>query len=147
MSTIEGLVRHFHEHFGLPIGDTSRTTNKLRRDLIEQEAGELTEAIDAYDADPTVDNLCKVAHEAADVLFAVVGTNLTLGIDTDTAARQLLTSLLTRQGTDGNGKVVKGSHYVPPEMRPALLAQRCDCHEPHHQRGGPGCAHYFSMGG
>jgi NTP pyrophosphatase (non-canonical NTP hydrolase) len=119
-SAPETFVRLFHEHFGLPIGDTSRTTNKLRRDLIEQEAGELTEAIDAYDADPTPDNLAKVAHEGVDVLFAVIGTNLTLGIDTDRAAYQVFLSLMTRQGADETGKVRKGPNYVPPDMRPAL---------------------------
>lgn len=124
MSAIEDMVRHFHEHFGLPIGDTSRTTNRLRRVLIEQEAIELSRAIEDYDADPSEENLCAVAHEAADVLFAVVGTNLTLGIDTDVAARQVLASLLTREGADATGKVRKGSNYVPPDMRPALLAER-----------------------
>lgn len=141
---VEHLVRDFHVHFGLPIGDTSRTTNKLRRDLIEQEARELTEAIDAYDADPTEANLAKVAHEGADVLFAVVGTNLTLGIDTDQAAIAVYHSLMTRQGANEHGKVVKGPHYVPPDMTAALP---CDCGTPTHQRGGPGCFYYFSMGG
>lgn len=122
MNLIERLVRDFHVHFGLPIGDTSRTTNKLRADLITQEARELTDAIAEYDADPSPENLAKVAHEGADVLFAVVGTNLTLGIDTDAAVLAVYHSLMTRQGADEHGKVVKGPHYVPPDMTPALLA-------------------------
>jgi NTP pyrophosphatase (non-canonical NTP hydrolase) len=116
----EQLVRRFHEHFGLPIGDTSRSTNKLRWELVEQEAAELVEALKAFDADPTLATLGDVAHEGADVLFAVVGTNLTLGIDTDAAAYQVFRSLMTRSHADPDGKVRKGPNYVPPDMRPAL---------------------------
>lgn len=116
----EELVRRFHEHFGLPIGDTSRSTNRLRWELVEQEATELVDALKAFDAEPTVDTLGAVAHEGADVLFAVVGTNLTLGIDTDRAAYQVFRSLMTRSHADPDGKVRKGPGYVPPDMRPAL---------------------------
>jgi hypothetical protein len=106
----EELVRRFHEHFGLPIGDASRSTNRLRWELVEQEATELADALRAYDAEP----------KGADVLFAVVGTNLTLGIDTDRAAYQVFRSLMTRSHADPDGKVRKGPGYVPPDMRPAL---------------------------
>lgn len=116
----EQLVRRFHEHFGLPIGNTSRSTNKLRWELVEQEAGELIEALKAFDADPSPQNLCDVAHEGADVLFAVIGTNLTLGIDTDRAAYQVFLSLLTRSHADPDGKVRKGPNYRPPDMLPAI---------------------------
>jgi NTP pyrophosphatase (non-canonical NTP hydrolase) len=116
----EELVRRFHEHFGLPIGDTSRSTNKLRWELVEQESTELVDALKAFDADPSPQNLCDVAHEGADVLFAVIGTNLTLGIDTDRAAYQVFLSLLTRSHADPDGKVRKGPNYRPPDMRPAI---------------------------
>lgn len=121
MPDIAALVRAFHVHFKLPIGNTSQTTNALRAKLVEQETTELLEALAAYDADPTAANLAKVAHEGTDVMFAVVGTFLTLGIDTDQAAYRVFLSLMTRQGADPTGKVVKGPDYAPPDMTSAIL--------------------------
>lgn len=114
------MVRAFHAHFGLPIGDTSRTTNEVRIRLVQQESVELVEALKMFDADPTSANLCAVAHESADVLFAVYGTALTLNYDADEAARQVFLANLTRQGADATGKVVKGPNYVPPDLRSAI---------------------------
>lgn len=109
------LVRDFHEKFGLPIDDTTRASDDLRISLIREEAKELTDAIESGDR-------AAIAKEAADLLIAVHGTGITMGIDLDAAVRLVHGSNMTKLDENGRpavsltGKVLKGWNYEPPDM-------------------------------
>ncbi len=115
------MVREFHEAFGLPINDTTRTLNRLRADLIREEAREAADAIE--DGTPE-----QWAQELADLAIVVYGAALTLGIDLDRAVSLVHAPNMTKLGLDGkpvmraDGKVLKGPGYVAPDMAAALRA-------------------------
>ena len=119
-SEAAALVRKFHEAFGLPIHDRTRTLNKLRADLIREEAREAADAIETKSREAW-------AKELADLVIVTYGAALTMGIDLDEAVRSVHTSNMSKLGDDGkpvmreDGKVLKGPNYVPPDMSPALL--------------------------
>lgn len=114
------LVRKFHEAFGLPIHDRTRTLNKLRADLIREEAREAADAIETQSRPAW-------AKELADLAIVTYGAALTMGIDLDEAVRLVHASNMSKLGDDGkpvmreDGKVLKGPNYVPPDMSSALL--------------------------
>lgn len=114
------MVRQFHQAFGLPIGDTSRTYNKLRADLVHEEAKEAADAIEHGEPEDW-------AKELADLVIVAYGAALTMGIDLDLAVRLVHESNMTKLGPDGrpvmreDGKVLKGPNYVPPDVTPAVL--------------------------
>jgi predicted HAD superfamily Cof-like phosphohydrolase len=113
------MVREFHVAFGLPINDATRTLNKLRADLIREEAGETAEAVESGDLE-------HMAKELADLAYVVHGAALTLGIDLDRAVAEVHRSNMSKL-VDGkpvmrpDGKVLKGSNYQPPDMSGALI--------------------------
>lgn len=115
-------VREFHVAFGLPINDTTRTLNKLRADLIREEAEETAEAVESGDLE-------HMAKELADLAYVVYGAALTLGIDLDRAIAEVHWSNMSKL-VDGkpvmrpDGKVLKGPNYRPPDMRAAVQALR-----------------------
>lgn len=114
------LVREFHEAFGLPINDATRTLNKLRADLIREEGREAATALEAGPPEAW-------AKELADLVIVTYGAALTLGIDLDEAVRLVHASNMSKLGYDGkpvmrpDGKVLKGPNYEPPDMTSALL--------------------------
>lgn len=114
------LVREFHEAFGLPINDTSKTLNKLRADLIREEGREAATALEVGPPEAW-------AKELADLVIVACGAALTLGIDLDRAVQLVHASNMSKLGPDGrpvmrpDGKVLKGPNYVPPDMSSALL--------------------------
>lgn len=129
------LVREFHEAFGLPINDTTRTSNKLRAELIREEAREAAEAIEQGDA-------LQWAKELADLAIVTYGAALTFGIDLDAAVRLVHDSNMSKLGDDGrpvmraDGKVLKGPRYRPPDMTtvvppaaPQAPAEPTECKE------------------
>jgi predicted HAD superfamily Cof-like phosphohydrolase len=108
------LVSEFHTALGLPVNDTTRTLNKLRADLIREEAGELADAVEAND-------YLGMAKESADVLYVTYGTALTHGYDLDAAMEAVHESNMTKL-VDGkpimreDGKVLKGPNYRAPDL-------------------------------
>lgn len=112
-------MREFHEAFGLPINDTTRTLDKLRADLIREEAREAADAIELGDQEAR-------AKELADLVIVAYGAAVTFGIDLDEAIRLVHISNMSKLGTDGkpvmreDGKVLKGPNYLPPDMTTAL---------------------------
>lgn len=107
-------VREFHVAFDLPINDTTRTLNKLRADLIREEAAETAEAVESG-------GLEHIAKELADLAYVVYGAALTLGINLDEAIVRVHASNMSKL-VDGkpvmrdDGKVLKGPNYLPPNM-------------------------------
>lgn len=122
MSTPAEMVREFHVAFGLPIGDTTRTFNELRAKLIREEAGEAADAIE-------FEGLPAMAKELADLVIVAYGAALTMGIDLDRAVALVHASNMSKLGDDGrpvmrgDGKVLKGPNYRPPNMGSAVPAQ------------------------
>lgn len=113
-------VREFHVAFGLPINDTTRTHNKLRAELIREEAAEAAEALESGDLE-------HIAKELADGVIVHYGAALTLGIDLDAAIAAVHASNMSKlvDGKPvmrGDGKVLKGSSYRPPDMSRCVLA-------------------------
>jgi predicted HAD superfamily Cof-like phosphohydrolase len=104
----------------LPIGDTTRTLNKLRADLIREEGREAGEALESGDLEHT-------AKELADLVYVAYGAAVTLGIDLDRAVAEVHRSNMSKL-VDGrpvmraDGKVLKGPNYQPPDMSACVPA-------------------------
>lgn len=113
-----GLVLEFHRAFDLPVGDASRTYNKLRADLIREEAKEAADALEDL-------GLVEQAKELADLVYVAYGAAVTLGIDLDHAVRLVHAANMSKL-VDGkpvmreDGKVLKGPNYAAPDMAPAV---------------------------
>lgn len=113
-------VREFHVAFNLPIGDSTRTLNKLRADLIREEGREAATALEVGDLE-------HIAKELADLVYVTYGAALTLGIDLDAAVTAVHESNMSKL-VDGkpvmrpDGKVLKGHNYRPPDMARCVLA-------------------------
>jgi predicted HAD superfamily Cof-like phosphohydrolase len=122
-ATPQRMVREFHEAFELPIGSepslTAATTNALRLALIDEEVGELHEAVAKGD-------LIAVADALADITYVVYGAADTWGFDLDAVIREVHRSNMTKLGDDGkairreDGKVLKGKNYDPPRIAEIL---------------------------
>lgn len=116
---VMAAVREFHKAFNLPINDTTRTLNKLRADLIREEAREAADAIEGEGREAW-------AKELADLVIVAYGAALTFGIDLDRAVHLVHASNMSKLGTDGkpvmreDGKVLKGPNYLPPDMTSVL---------------------------
>lgn len=118
-SFIAGMVWEFHDSFGLPIGDATRSLNKLRADLIREEAKEAADALEC-------EGLQQVAKELADLVIVAYGAALTMGIDLDKALLKVHESNMSKL-VDGkpvmrpDGKVLKGPNYLPPDMSRCVM--------------------------
>lgn len=123
-SRIAGQVAEFHRSFDLPIATAASAhvgeeQARLRQALIDEETGELREAVAAGD-------LIEVADALADIVYVAYGTALVYGIDLDAVLDAVHTSNMTKLGADGlpvrraDGKVLKGPGYRPPAIATAL---------------------------
>ena len=89
--------------------------NKLRIDLIKEELGELTEAMNNND-------LLEVADALTDILYVTYGAGHAFGIDLDKCFDEVQNSNMSKLGVDGNpiynesGKVMKGPKYFKPDL-------------------------------
>jgi phosphoribosyl-ATP pyrophosphohydrolase len=119
VSDTERNVLDFHRKYGFAICDTSSTRNKLRADLIMEEAEEACGAILANDRPA-------MAKELGDLSIVTYGAAITHGLDLDLAIYLVHQSNMTK--TPGNlrddGKLLKGPDYQPPDMTPALEPPR-----------------------
>ncbi|MCS5714592.1 nucleoside triphosphate pyrophosphohydrolase family protein [Herbiconiux sp. CPCC 205716] len=121
------LVAEFHHAFDLPVSNRPQRVlpfglADLRVDLLEEEVGELREAVEAS-------NLTKIADALGDILYVTYGAALTWGVDLDAVLREIHRSNMTKLGSDGkpilrhDGKVLKPDGYTPPNIERALLDQ------------------------
>ncbi|MYY07680.1 hypothetical protein GT204_01900 [Streptomyces sp. SID4919] len=124
-----GFVREFHRAFGLETGsvptEVPPTLAAHRHDLLAEEVAEVAEvAVDGP--------LDKIAHELADVVYIAYGTALVHGIDLDQVIAEIHRANMTKLGPDGtprvraDGKVLKGDHYVAPDVSAVLRGQGWD---------------------
>jgi len=89
--------------------------NKLRLDLIKEELGELTEAMNNKD-------LLEVADALTDILYVTYGAGHAFGIDLDKCFEEVQNSNMSKLGENGEpiynefGKVMKGPNYFRPDL-------------------------------
>ena len=90
-------------------------TNNLRVDLIKEELGELTKAMDEKD-------LLEVADALTDILYVTYGAGHAFGINLDMCFDEVQNSNMSKLGEDGKpiyneaGKVMKGPNYFKPDL-------------------------------
>ena len=89
--------------------------NKLRLDLIKEELGELTAAMENKD-------LLEVADALTDILYVTYGAGHAFGIDLDKCFNEVQNSNMSKLDENGkpiyndSGKVMKGPNYFKPNL-------------------------------
>jgi predicted HAD superfamily Cof-like phosphohydrolase len=116
----------FHSMYGMPIEETPRLLEperaELRVKLIEEELGELIDALEAGD-------IVEAADALGDLIYVVNGMAIEMGINLDHVVRVIQVSNETKLGEDGkpiyreDGKVLKGPNYEPPKIEDELRRQ------------------------
>src|SRR5262249_26226650 len=97
-------------------------TRSLRERLIQEEFGELKEAMGKRD-------LAAIAKELADLLYVVYGTAVSYGIDMGPVFREVHRSNMSKIGgyKREDGKWVKPPTYSPAAIEPILMKQQDLC--------------------
>ena len=91
----------------------------LRLDLINEEVGELCEAVER-------DDMTEIADALTDILYVTYGMGAALGIDLDKCFEEVHRSNMSKLGEDGkpmyreDGKVLKSKNYSPPDLTSVL---------------------------
>ena len=119
MSNFES-VRKFMKTFGQEVKEKaefpSDKITSLRYDLIEEELGELKDAIEKKD-------IKEVADALTDILYVTYGAGHAFGINLDKCFQEVQNSNMSKLGDDGkpiyneNGKVMKGPKYFKPDLK------------------------------
>ncbi len=123
-SRIAGQVGDFHRAYDLPVAWTPCAAipgeqATLRQSLIDEETGELRDAVAAGD-------IVAIADALADIVYVAYGTACVYGIDLDAVLDEVHASNMTKLGADGfpvrrpDGKVLKGPDYRPPDIAGVL---------------------------
>jgi len=115
-------VRDFHEKFGAVVGDSKSPVDPsitaLRKKLIDEEHDELQDALDA-------NNYEYIAKEAADLIYVILGTMVSYGIDINPIWDAVHASNMQKIG-GGNrpdGKVLKPAGWKAPNIAAILASQ------------------------
>lgn len=122
MTDEQRMVAEFHETFDIAVETVPRVpdeaTRSLRVRLIQEEFGELQEALGQRDA-------AAVAKELADLLYVVYGTAVSCGIDMEPVFREVHRSNMSKVGGHkrADGKWVKPPTYSPARIEPILASQ------------------------
>lgn len=132
--SIESKVRNFHRVFGHPVNEVPallpRKRALLRYDMIQEEAGELLDAVAAED-------LVEIADALADIVWLCYGAAAEYGITLDDVLAEVDRSNLSKLDENGEailagpndpdglpeGKIKKGPNYSPPQIAPILEEQ------------------------
>jgi NTP pyrophosphatase (non-canonical NTP hydrolase) len=123
-------VQAFHASFGQTVGDyenpdvhIGEADRELRFALIDEEFGELRWAMENG-------NLAETADACADLIYVVLGTAVTCGIDLEFIWEEVQRSNMEK--TTGpmlpNGKKGKPDGWTPPDITSALGLQRAWWH-------------------
>ena len=112
-------VGTFMKTFGQEVKEksslSSNKINKLRLDLIEEELGELKEAMKNND-------LLEVADALTDILYVTYGAGHAFGINLDKCFEEVQNSNMSKLDAAGEpiyndvGKVMKGPNYFKPDL-------------------------------
>ena len=119
MSNFES-VKKFMQTFGQEVKEKAEFPNdritSLRLELIQEELGELKEAIDKKD-------IKEVADALTDILYVTYGAGHAFGINLDKCFEEVQNSNMSKLGDDGKpiynekGKVMKGPNYFKPDLK------------------------------
>lgn len=115
----QAKVREFHEAFGAVVGNTPGVRDQdLRGSLMREELEETCQAL--ADGD-----LVEVADGLADLLYVVLGTAVSCGIDLSPIFDEVHISNMSKRngGMRVDGKIMKGPGFKPPRIRELLIAQ------------------------
>ena len=122
MRKAQQAVQQFHEAFGATIANAptlpSEADKILRMKLIDEEVTELHDAFEDED-------LVEVADAIGDLLYVVLGTAVTCGIDIEPVFEEIHRSNMTKRGghKSETGKWIKPSTYEPAVIAPILDRQ------------------------
>ena len=140
----EALVRRFHRLYGLPIRTDGpgleRESLHMRMSLIAEEFAELVGAVYGAGARARVEaayaravadddgerDTAAAADALADLVYVVYGMALETGIDLAAVLAEVQRSNMSKLGADGrpvyrgDGKVLKGPDYFPPDVAGVL---------------------------
>jgi predicted HAD superfamily Cof-like phosphohydrolase len=125
MTNEQAMVTEFHHTFDIVVNSTPTLpdpkTTQLRVRLIEEEFGELQEALAKAE-------LPAIAKELADLLYVVYGTAASYGIDMEPVFREVHRSNMSKVGGHkrADGKWVKPAHYSPASIEPIVTAQAAE---------------------
>lgn len=118
----QAMVAEFHRKFDITLRDAPAVpddaTRELRVRLIDEEFGELKEALAKQD-------LIGIAKELADLLYVVYGTAVSYGIEMGPVFQEVHRSNLSKVGgyKRADGKWVKPPTYSPAQLEPILAEQ------------------------
>lgn len=95
----------------------SPEVRKARLAFIQEELKELEQAFDE-------ENIIKVYDALIDLMYVVLGTNVSCGLPPDAGWDEVHRSNMTKivDGIIKNGKVQKGPNYQPPHLLPLIHA-------------------------
>jgi predicted HAD superfamily Cof-like phosphohydrolase len=118
----EQMLREFHTtlsvHGGLapasPTSDIPGWVRDLRLMLLDEEVGELREAMLRGDIE-------KIADGIADIVYVAIGTAVPYGIPFDAVFREVHRSNMTKTNDPNLGKLVKGPGYEAPRIAEILV--------------------------
>ena len=119
MSNFES-VKKFMKTFGQEVKEKAEFPNdkitSLRFELIQEELGELKDALDKKD-------IKEVADALTDILYVTYGAGHAFGINLDKCFEEVQNSNMSKLGKDGKpiynekGKVLKGPNYFEPDLK------------------------------
>ena len=124
---VENFMRVFNQEVKDEVDWPDAETMELRIDLIEEELGELKDAI--LSADGT---LVDVADALTDLLYVVYGAGHSFGIDLDKCFAEVHRSNMSKLGEDGkpiyreDGKVLKGKNFSEPNLKGIVSTAETD---------------------
>ena len=113
------FMKTFGQEIKLKSSLSSDKINSLRIGLIEEELGELKQAIEQK-------NLLEVVDALTDILYVTYGAGHAFGIDLDECFHEVHRSNLSKLGEDfkpikrEDGKVLKPDTYSPPDLKTVL---------------------------
>lgn len=117
---MQQAVADFHAAMGQPVGDTSKPAlveHRLRLGLIFEECEELREAIERDDLVEAIDGAC-------DLIYVVLGTMVSAGVDLAPFFDEVHRSNMAKVGGKRreDGKILKPEGWMPPDIA-GLLAK------------------------
>lgn len=123
--SVEDMIKDFGEKYGhyqskTPNFEVPEEVRQLRINLIKEEFEEMIDGLKNND-------LVEIADGAADLVYVVVGTCITFGIDFDRIFREVHRSNMTKtavkapKGKKYGTKTPKGPDYIAPDVRGILI--------------------------
>lgn len=89
----------------------------LRGRLIVEESAEFLKAASQQNMEEMVDAI-------GDLLYVVYGTAVVMGVDMEPISEEIQKSNMSKEGShDSGGKVMKGSNFIPPDIKKCLETQ------------------------